>query len=81
MEAKGASEEELNEKLTGALRAAVIEGDVKYGSVMSGQIAGLVNKEQTSKEIIEELFEEANEVYEDRNTFFRTGFPVSGNGK
>jgi enoyl-[acyl-carrier protein] reductase II len=30
---------------------------------MSGQIAGLINKEQTCKEMIEELFEEANEIF------------------
>ncbi|MBR1737377.1 MAG: enoyl-[Firmicutes bacterium] len=37
----------------GALQKAVKEGDVDYGSVMSGQIAGLVNKEQTCAEILE----------------------------
>ncbi len=41
----------------GALKKAV-EGDVDYGSLMSGQIAGLVKKEQTSKEIIEEIYSE-----------------------
>lgn len=81
MEAKGTTQEDINEKLTGALRAAVVDGDVKFGSVMSGQVAGLVHKEQTAKEIIEELFKEAKEVYEDRNAFFRSGLPVSGNGK
>lgn len=81
MESKGAGEEELNEKLIGSLRAAVVDGDVKFGSVMSGQIAGLVKKEQPTKEIIEELFTEAKEIYENRNAFFRSGFPVSGNGK
>lgn len=80
MEKENATEEELNEKLTGALRAAVVDGDVKYGSVMSGQVAGLVTKEQPAKEIIEELFKEAREVYEDRNAIFRSGFPVPGNG-
>lgn len=81
MESKGATEEELNEKLTGALKAAVVDGDVKFGSVMSGQVAGLVKEEQTAKEIIEDLFKEAKEVYEDRIAFFRSGFPVFGNGQ
>lgn len=44
----------------GALRKAVVEGDVDYGNVMAGQIAGLVNKEQTAKEIIDELVLETN---------------------
>ena len=42
----------------GALRAAVKDGDVVNGSVMAGQIAGLVHKEQTAKEIIEEMYGE-----------------------
>ena len=39
----------------GALRKAVADGDTENGSVMAGQIAGLVKKEQSCKEIIEEL--------------------------
>ena len=46
----------------GALQKAVKEGDVDYGSVMSGQIAGLVNKEQTCAEIIEELMTGFNKL-------------------
>ncbi len=42
----------------GALKRAVVDGDVDTGSFMCGQIAGLVNKEQTSKEIIEEIYGE-----------------------
>lgn len=41
----------------GTLRKAVIEGDAEYGSLMSGQIAGLVNKEETSEEILKDLME------------------------
>lgn len=36
----------------GALRKAVVEGDVDHGSIMAGQIAGLVKKEETAKEIL-----------------------------
>ena len=43
----------------GSLRNAVVDGDVKHGTVMAGQIAGLVKKEQPCKEIVEELMEEA----------------------
>jgi enoyl-[acyl-carrier protein] reductase II len=39
----------------GALRRAAIEGDIEYGSVMAGQSVGMVTKEQTVKEIINEL--------------------------
>ena len=43
----------------GALRRAVIEGDVEHGSVMAGQSVGLVTKEQPTNEIIHELVEQA----------------------
>lgn len=61
MEKEGASLEELEKLGTGALKKAVVDGDVDNGSVMSGQIAGLINKEQTAKEIIDELFTGADE--------------------
>jgi enoyl-[acyl-carrier protein] reductase II len=63
LEKEGASVEELEKLGAGALRKAVVEGDVENGSLMSGQIAGLIKKEQTCKEIIEELFSEAKQVY------------------
>lgn len=40
----------------GSLRRASVDGDVDGGSFMCGQIAGLVNKEQTSKEILDEVY-------------------------
>ena len=61
MEKEGASLEEFEKLGTGALKKAVVDGDVDNGSVMSGQIAGLINKEQTAKEIIDELFTGADE--------------------
>ncbi|MCY6372109.1 enoyl-[acyl-carrier-protein] reductase FabK [Clostridium ganghwense] len=54
--------EEFERLGMGALRKAVKEGDVDMGSVMSGQIAGLIKKEQSCKEIIEEMFEEAKKL-------------------
>ncbi len=42
----------------GALRMAVVDGDVKMGSVMSGQVAGLVNEEASAKQIIETMYNE-----------------------
>lgn len=46
----------------GALRKAVVEGDVDHGSIMAGQIAGLVKKEETAKEIIDSYMSETKEV-------------------
>jgi len=59
LEKEGFSLEKFNELGTGALRRAVKDGDIDMGSVMAGQIAGLVNKKQTCKEIIEQMFKEA----------------------
>ncbi|MDR1884767.1 MAG: nitronate monooxygenase [Synergistaceae bacterium] len=53
---------ELDKFGSGKLRAAVVDGEVDHGSVMSGQIAGLVKKIQPAGEIIEEIVGEAYEL-------------------
>lgn len=65
METEGATLEELEVMTLGSLRRAVVEGDVKEGSLMAGQVAGLLNKRQTCKEIIEEMMTEAVDVMEE----------------
>ncbi len=62
LEKENADIKEIEKMATGSLRAAAIEGDVVYGSVMAGQIAGMINKRQTAKEIIEEMFSEAEKL-------------------
>ena len=47
--------EEIEALGTGALQLAAVEGDLKKGCFMAGQISGLIKKEQTAKEIIDEL--------------------------
>ena len=59
LEQEGKSFEELEYLTLGTLRKAVQEGDVKNGTVMAGQIAGLISKEQTCKEMIEEMMAQA----------------------
>lgn len=59
LEKDGAPLERYEELGRGALSRAVREGDVDNGSIMAGQIAGLVCKEQSCLEIIEEIFNEA----------------------
>lgn len=61
-EKEGASFEELEMLTLGSLKRAVIDGDVKSGTVMAGQIAGLVSKTQSCKEMIDELVSQANKV-------------------
>ncbi|AND79868.1 enoyl-[acyl-carrier-protein] reductase FabK [Streptococcus pantholopis] len=55
-------EQEIEELGAGALRNAVVDGDVENGSVMAGQIAGFVNKEESCKEILEDLYYGAAEI-------------------
>ncbi|MCD8121849.1 MAG: enoyl-[acyl-carrier-protein] reductase FabK [Clostridiales bacterium] len=62
MEAEGKSFEELEYMTLGTLRRAVQEGDVTRGTVMAGQIAGMVSKEQTCQEIIEEIVGQAEKL-------------------
>lgn len=59
LEKEGKSFEELEYLTLGTLRRAVQEGDTKYGTVMAGQIAGMVKKEQTCQEMIEEMMAQA----------------------
>lgn len=61
-EKEGASFEKLEYMTLGALRKAVQEGDVKNGTVMAGQIAGMIAKEQTCKEMVEEMMAEASRL-------------------
>ena len=53
---------ELEELTLGSLRRAVYDGDVENGSVMAGQIAGLVNEIRPVKNIIKDVIKEAREV-------------------
>ncbi|MBY0428435.1 MAG: nitronate monooxygenase [Alphaproteobacteria bacterium] len=54
-----AAQLEIEHFWAGALRRAVVDGDVDTGSVMAGQSVGLVDKEQTIPEILAELMGEA----------------------
>lgn len=53
---------DIEEMGAGALRNAVVDGDVEHGSVMAGQIAGLVQKEESCQDIIEDLFYGAADI-------------------
>ncbi|MCI5650563.1 MAG: enoyl-[acyl-carrier-protein] reductase FabK [Fusicatenibacter sp.] len=62
LEQQGAPFEELEKLTLGGLRRAVVDGDVKTGSVMSGQIAGLVKEEMTCKEVITNLMNQTENL-------------------
>jgi enoyl-[acyl-carrier protein] reductase II len=50
---------EIEHFWAGALRRAVIDGDVETGSLMAGQSVGMVTREQSTREILDELVEQA----------------------
>jgi enoyl-[acyl-carrier protein] reductase II len=54
--------EELEEFGGGALRLAAVDGDEKNGCFMAGQIAGMIKKEQSVKEIIQEMFDQTEAI-------------------
>lgn len=52
------SDDELSAFGTGAVRKAAVDGNLQEGSFLAGQIAALVKKEQSAKEIVEEMMAE-----------------------
>lgn len=62
LEKEGAGFEELEYLTLGSLRKAVIEGDVVNGTVMAGQIAGMIHKKQSCAEIIQEIMSEGSRL-------------------
>ncbi len=62
LEQEGKSFEELEYLTLGKLREAVQEGDITNGTVMAGQIAGMISKTQTCKEMIDEMMEQAEKL-------------------
>ncbi len=63
-EKEGASFEELEYLTLGGLRKAVVEGDIINGSIMAGQIAGLVKEEKSCKDLISSIVKEAETLME-----------------
>lgn len=62
LEFSGAPKEELEALSAGTLRRAAIEGEVKHGSVMIGQISGMLHDVKPCAEIIKDVMKEAEDV-------------------
>jgi len=62
LEYSNIADEALEEFGVGSLRKAVIDGDEAHGCFLAGQIAGMVDREQTAEEMIREIFEETENV-------------------
>ena len=70
LEKSGADFMELEKLTLGSLRNAVMDGDVVNGTVMAGQIAGLIKEEKSCKEILEEIITEAKSVVDARGALW-----------
>lgn len=81
-ERQGASKEELEKMGEGRFAAAVVNGDVDGGSVMAGQVAGMISREQPAAEIIEELVSTAAKILHElgARVATRTGLGVEVGG-
>ncbi len=62
LEKNGATVDEIEALGLGALQRAAKDGDVTNGALMAGQIAGMVSKRQSAKEIVEEIYNQGLEV-------------------
>ena len=59
LEQQGVPFEELEQLTLGSLRKAVMDGDITNGSIMAGQIAGLIKEEKSCKDIIHDIIVQA----------------------
>jgi len=71
LEKKGAKPEEVEELGSGKLRDAVIDGDVDQGSVMAGQISGMISEIKSVREILDEIIEEAEAVIKNSHSLLK----------
>ena len=70
LEQEGAGLEELELLTLGGLRKAVVDGDVQDGSVMAGQISGLIKKQESCKDIIEGMVSDAESCIKEKAALF-----------
>jgi enoyl-[acyl-carrier protein] reductase II len=71
LEKRGATLEELERVTLGGLRRAVLEGDVATGSVMTGQVAGMLHEIRPVREIFEGLYNGAKAVLAEAGSTWR----------
>ncbi|QXM05887.1 enoyl-[acyl-carrier-protein] reductase FabK [Crassaminicella indica] len=67
LEKSGASIEEIEKLGAGKLKLAAVDGDIENGSIMSGQIAGLIKDIKSCSEIIEEMMNQMTNIYQSMN--------------
>ena len=72
LESNSATAEELEKLGEGSLRNAVVDGECDYGSIMAGQIAGLINEIRPVKTIIDDILTEAVKTLDRMNKTYRS---------
>lgn len=65
MEKAGATQEELEHMTLGSLRRSVFEGDVKEGSLMAGQVVGMLKECRPMADILEDMVQGAKQSIQD----------------
>ena len=71
LEKQGASLEELEKLTLGGLRRAVLEGDVETGSVMAGQVAGMLHEIRPLREIFQEITAQGYEILKEKQQLWQ----------
>jgi enoyl-[acyl-carrier protein] reductase II len=56
------TDDELEQLGVGTLRQAIVDGDLRGGTFLAGQVSGMIKREQTAAEIITEMFTQAEEI-------------------
>lgn len=62
LESLGTAADQLEKLGVGKLRAAMVEGDIEYGSIMAGQVSAMIKKIEPAKEIIKDIIDGAEQV-------------------
>ncbi|WP_034634714.1 enoyl-[acyl-carrier-protein] reductase FabK [Desulfofundulus thermocisternus] len=73
LESRCAPPEEMEKLGVGKLRAAMVEGDVVYGSVMAGQVSAMVKEIQPAREIVMDVVRGAAELLSSASRWVVTG--------
>ncbi len=73
LEEEGADSEEIEKLAEGSLRRAAREGDIEKGSVMAGQISGMISNIRPAREIIEDILQRAEAIIDRQCNTFQEG--------
>jgi enoyl-[acyl-carrier protein] reductase II len=73
LEASGASQNEMIALGAGRLRSSAVDGDIDNGSVMAGQISGMIKDVLPSRDIILKMVYDANKIAAEMNNLFNGG--------